>query len=84
MKNIKQLDIANWLQLSPGFLSQVFNENRSLSWTRAKRIAEIIDARDVTPVRIITASGSDLRKLLMRKYRTAERRKKERKEERYA
>lgn len=83
MQKNKQIDLANWLKLSPGYLSLLFRENRKLSWKMAEKIAQVIDARDVSAEKIIAASGPELRELLFRKYRTANRRRKER-EKKYA
>jgi plasmid maintenance system antidote protein VapI len=70
MESFRQNDIADWLGVSAGYLSQLFKEDRHLSWQNAHRIAGIIDMR---PETVIAASGDNLRKLLYRKYRAAKR-----------
>lgn len=70
MDSLRQNDIAKWLGLSAGYLSQLFKENRHLSWQTAYRIAGIIDMR---PEAVIAATGDELRELLFKKYRAAKR-----------
>jgi plasmid maintenance system antidote protein VapI len=66
----KQIDIANWLSLSPPHISLLFQGERSLSWKTAQRVARLIGTK---PEKLMTTSGPDLKELLFKKFAQKER-----------
>jgi len=71
-QQISQAELAEWVGISPPYLSQLVNEHRYLSRNKALEIGEFIG---VKPSRLFMTNGEELLRLLLVKYKTARRKR---------
>jgi len=72
VSDYKQIDIANWVQLSPAFVCLLFKGQRNMSWPTAKKLARKIGTR---PEKIMDKRGEELQRLLYREFANRERKR---------
>jgi transcriptional regulator with XRE-family HTH domain len=62
MKRIKQKDIAKFLGISPGYLSEIFSGVKRLSPKNAKRISDLLK---ISPVVLLFGSPKDVKATIL-------------------